>query len=135
MMLYLAADLRVALDRPEARYGLNEATNGIPLLGGTAGICQYGIPPEHHTELILHGRMIGARESAERGISHELVEDPERLLPVAHERAEALADVEPAAYRVNKRLLREPAWDAAVRRAEALAGELPGSEAFARLSR
>jgi len=135
MMLYLAADLRLALDRPDARYGLNEATNGIPLLGATAGICQYGIPPAHHTELILHGRMLGARETLERGITHALCEDPAALAAEARARAEALLAVEPAAYAVNKRLLREPIVEQATARAEALRDQAPSGNVFRGLSR
>ena len=105
MMLYLAADLRLAADEERGRYGLNEATTGIPLLGGTAGICQHSIPPAHHTEMILHGRLLGVRETLERGVTHELVA-PIRLIDRALERACELRDLSLEAYRINKLILR-----------------------------
>jgi len=135
MMLYLAADIRVALDSADARFGLNEATTGIPLLAGTAGICQYGIPQSHHTELILHGRMIDAAQTHARGITHDLVEQSDELLPRAFARAEALSGVDPHAYRVNKRILREAHWRDAVATAEALMDLAPTDNVFARIRR
>jgi enoyl-CoA hydratase len=135
MMLYLCADLRLAVDRRDARFGLNEAVTGIPLLGGTAGICRHGIPPQYHTELILHGRMIDARGTAERGITHELTRDARRLSERAEARARALADLSLPAYRLNKRVLREDAWDAAVAMAERLADDVPTDNVFERLRR
>ncbi len=135
MMLYLAADVRLALERDGARFGLNEATTGIPLLGGTAGLCQYAIPKQHHTELILHGRMLDASGTQARGITHELIEKPEQLLPRALARAAELADIDPAAYRTNKKILRERAWQDAVATAEAFAHEAPSENVFARIRR
>jgi enoyl-CoA hydratase len=135
MMLYLAADIRIALDDHESLYGLNEATTGIPLAGGTAGICQSSIPPAHHTELILHGRLISAAETHARGISHELVSSPDALLERAHARAEELGRLDPAAYRINKKLLREPVFEAAAAAAAVLTAELPTQNVFAGLAR
>lgn len=135
MMLYLAADVRVAQDRSDARFGLNEATSGIPLLGGTAGICRYGIPPQHHTELILHGRMIDAAATHARGITHDLVGGFDELLPAAIARAEALADLDLPAYRVNKRILRERHWRLAIETADALMHEAPAGNVFERIRR
>lgn len=135
MMLYLAADIRLAVDREDAYFGLNEATTGIPLLGGTAGLCQYGIPRDHHSELILHGRMIDAAGTLDRGITDELVDRPKELLPRALEHAAELADVDLAAYRINKRILREPFWIAAVEAAAGFADEVPTENVFARIRR
>jgi enoyl-CoA hydratase/carnithine racemase len=135
MMLYLAADVRLVEGGTRATFGLNEATTGIPLLGGTAGICQYAIPPEHHTELILHGRMIDAEGTHARGVSHELVATAGELLPLAFERARALSDLDPLAYRVNKRILRERAWREAVSAAADQAGEVPTGNVFERIRR
>jgi len=133
MMLYLAADVRVALDRPDMRFGLNEARTGIPILGGVAGLCQHEIPPVHHTELILHGRMLSAAETHARGLTHHLVQDLDTLMPCASERAAILAELDPAAYRLNKRLLREPSWDAAAAFARQIADGAPSGNVFAAL--
>jgi enoyl-CoA hydratase len=135
MMLYLAADLRLASAGSDASFGLNEATSGIPLLGGTAGICQYAIPREHHTELILHGRMIDAVGTHARGITHELVSDTADLLPRAFARADELLDLDPTAYRINKHILREPAWRQAVSATADHEGEAPSSNVFERIRR
>lgn len=135
MMLYLAADLRLALAPSQAQFGLNEATTGIPLLGGTAGLSRYGIPSEHHTELILHGRLIGAAETHARGITHELVGDRSSLLDRAIARAAELSDIDLPAYRINKKILREQAWTSATEIAAALAHEAPSENVFARIRR
>nr|MCS5636781.1 enoyl-CoA hydratase/isomerase family protein [Myxococcota bacterium] len=92
LMLFLAADIRIAVRENSSRYGLNEATTGVPFLGGTLGICRYGIPAQHHTEFILQGRMLDAQACADRGVIHELVE-AERLLERASERLENLKDL------------------------------------------
>ncbi len=135
MMLYLAADVRLAVDRPEARFGLNEAVTGIPLLGGTAGLCTWSIPPQHHTELILHGRLVDARGTFDRGITHELVTDAAALEERARARAAALADLDLPAYRLNKLVLREPAWEAAAAQAARLADQAPQGNVFASIRR
>lgn len=135
MMLYLCADVRLAVDRDDALFGLNEAVTGIPLLGGTAGICQAGIPAAHQTELILHGRLITPRGTLERGITHEVVPDSKALEVRAGARAAALRDVDLPAYALNKRILRQPAWDGAVAQAAQLAGGLPGANPFTRIRR
>jgi len=135
MMLYLCADIRLAVDRGDARFGLNEAITGIPLLGGTAGLCQWGIPKEHHTELILHGRLVDARGTFDRGVTHELASDPAELDARAAARAAALSDLSLDAYRLNKLILREPAWDTASATAERLADQAPTRNVFATLRR
>ena len=135
MMLCLAADLRIAFDGSVARFVLNEATTGIPLLGGTAGLCQYAISVEHHTDLILQGRLIDAGETQTLGITHDLVSEREQLLPRAFARAAALADLSLPAYRLNKRILRERSWQQAVESAESMADQAPTENVFDRIRR
>lgn len=135
MMIYLAADIRVALREEKSRYGLNEATTGIPLLGGTAGICQYSIPQRHHTEMILHGRMLSAEQTFERGVTQALAANPAALELLAIDRAESIADVELGAYRVNKLILRKRAFEDAAASAEDLAGEWQARNVFESLER
>ncbi len=135
MMLYLCADIRLALRDPRARYGLNEATTGIPLLGGTAGICSYSIPREHHTELILHGRLIDAQGTLARGITHAICDDSDQLMADAEARARSIADVEPEAYRTNKLILRERAYEEAVEAAERYADRAPSGNVFGAIRR
>lgn len=135
MMLYLAADIRLAWDDETSTYGLNEATTGIPLLGGTAGLCQYSIPQAHHTEMILHGRILCARETHARGITHELAETPAQLIEFACRRARALENIDLNAYRINKLILRKRAFETAVQVAEELASEVPTHNVFEKLRR
>jgi len=135
MMLFLAADWRIALDDDAHRYGLNEATTGIPLLGGTLGICRASIPPAHQTEMVLHGRMLTARQCLERGVVHHLVPTHEKLVERALERARLLRDVELQAYGINKRLLRKGVWDECEATARSMTSELPTRNFFASMKR
>jgi enoyl-CoA hydratase len=134
LMLFLAADTRLAVDETSSRYGLNEATAGVPFLGGTLGICRYGIPAQHHTEFILQGRMLGAHACAERGVIHELVET-ERLLERAGERLEELKDLSLDVYGTNKRLLREEAYEVSVRTASKMIDQAPRGNVFASMGK
>ncbi len=135
MMLFLAADWRLALDDDRHRYGLNEATTGVPMLGGTVGICQYSIPPAHHTEFILHGRLLSGRQCFERQVVQELVSAPGDLEGRARARCEELKDLEPGAYRTNKLILRREAFEQGVRIAQSLMSEAPKKNVFKGMSR
>lgn len=134
MMLMLAADIRLAAAQTESRYGLNEATTGVPLAGGTLGICRYGIPTVHHTEFLLHGRLIDAEGCQSRGVFHEVVAR-EDLLERAEARATDLADVVQDVYAVHKRMLREGAFQQALEDAAAVLDQLPTRNVFAGLDR
>jgi len=129
LMLFLAADIRLAARDTASKYGLSEATAGVPFLGGTLGICRYAIPERHHTELILQGRMLDVAGCAERGVVHEVV-DAERLLARAAERAEALGDLDLNVYGTNKLLLRQEVYDRAVRSGEAMIDRAPKGNVF-----
>ncbi len=135
MMLLLASDIRLGLDDDRYRYGLNEAVTGVPLLGGTVGICQYGIPSAHHTEVILQGRMLSARQCFERQILHELAATHESLVDRAIERARVLSDLDLAVYGTNKLILRREAFDAGVRIAKSLISHAPKHNVFEKMKR
>jgi enoyl-CoA hydratase len=135
MMLFLAADWRIALDDDIHQYGLNEAITGIPMLGGTLGICRSSIPPAHQTEMVLHGRMLSARQCLERGVVHQLRPTYDELVLQALERARLLRDVEPQAYGINKRLLRKGIWDQCAEEARSMTDELPTKDFFAGMKR
>ncbi len=132
MMLLLAADRRLGVRDERSKYGLNEATTGVPFLGGTLGICSYGIPGPHHTELILQGRILDVMGCRDRGVIHEVV-DPDDLLARAAEEAGCLGDLSLEVYGVNKRLLREEVWDSAVRRGKAMMDHAPAGNVFSRM--
>lgn len=134
MMLMLAADLRLAAAGTGARYGLNEATTGIPLAGGTLGLCRYSIPQAHHTELLLHGRVIDAEECLSRNIFHEVV-PPTELFDRAIRRAEELSHLVLDIYPLHKRMLRAAAFDQAVSDAKSVQDQLPDRNFFSGLGR
>ena len=135
MMMYLAADVRVAVDRDDAKMGLNEAITGIPITGGTAALCATTIPSQYQTEMMLHGRLITPRETFDREITHALARDAEDLARVALARAESLAAVKPESYRLNKRMIREPAWEAAVAKGIELSADMPSHDLFESIRR
>jgi enoyl-CoA hydratase/carnithine racemase len=130
LMLYLAADLRFAVDDASSRYGLPEVGQGIPVIGSTAAICAAGIPSAHHAELLLHGRRLSAREAFERAVVHELAADVGALKGRALERARELCGLDRAAYRATKRALRRPLLDAARAAAATVAADLPKGNPF-----
>jgi enoyl-CoA hydratase/carnithine racemase len=131
-MLFCAADLRLALDEPKARYGLVELRSGIPVIGPTAAVCRAAVPPEHHAELLLHGRLLSAREADERGVVHGCADTPESLRAQASVRAGALRGLDRAAYHASKLALRRPLVDAARDEARAVAELLPRGNPFGR---
>jgi len=132
LMLFLAADRRLALDDARSRYGLPEVTQGIPLIGPTAAICAAGIPPQHQAELMLAGSQLSAREAHERGLIHELVADADTLERRACERAGELHRIPREAHALTKRALRAPLLAAARATAAAFADSLPQGNPFRR---
>jgi enoyl-CoA hydratase len=135
MMFYLAADYRLALDDDRFQFGLNEAITGVPFLGGTAGICGYAIPPQHQTEIVLHGRMLTARQFHARGIVEALASSSEELLSSALARASELQNLHLPTYRTNKLILRREAYESAVRIAESLKDHAPSGNVFENIGR
>jgi enoyl-CoA hydratase len=131
-MLFCAADLRLALDEPKARYGLVELRSGIPVLGPTAAVCRAAVPAEHHAELLLHGRLLSAREAHERRVVHGCADTPEGLQALASARAEELRDLDCTAYHASKLALRRPLVEAAREEARAVAELLPSGNPFGR---
>jgi len=134
LMLYLASDLRLALDDADSRYGLPEVSQGIPLIGPTAAICAAAILPARHAELLLHARRLKAREAFEWGIVHELAPSREALEARAFERARELRELDLTAHLVTKRALRIPLLDTARASAQGLLDELPKGNPFSRPS-
>jgi len=132
MMLYLAADLRLASDQDGALFGLNEAVTGLRIQGGLAALCQHAIPSEFHTELILQGHMMSPAETERRRITHQRVPG-EDLLDQALERAQGLSELDLSAYAANKNMLREPGWLAAVAYTETLPDLIGNHNPFSEL--
>jgi enoyl-CoA hydratase len=130
LMLYLASDLRLAVDDADSRYGLPEVTQGIPLIGPTAAICAAGIPRERQPELMFHGRQLNARTAHEWGLVHELAASGEALEARAFERARALCALDLTAYRATKRALRAPILEQSRAAAEGVLGDVPTGNPF-----
>jgi enoyl-CoA hydratase len=130
LMLYLASDLRLAVDDADSRYGLPEVSQGIPLIGATAAICAAGIPPTRHAELLLYGRRLTAGEAFTWGLVHELTASREALERRALERAAELRGLDLSAYRATKRALRAPLLEQARTAAERVIGDVPQGNPF-----
>jgi enoyl-CoA hydratase/carnithine racemase len=130
LMLYLASDLRLALDDVDSRYGLPEVSQGIPLIGPTAAICSSAIPPMRHTELLLHARRLNAREAFEWGLVHELAASQEALEVRALERARELRGLDLTAHRATKRALRAPLLEAARASAQGVLSDVAKGNPF-----
>lgn len=131
-MLYCAADLRLALEDPAARFGLPELRQGIPVIGPTAAVCRAAVPRACHAEILLHGRLLTAREAETCGVVHECAATPDGLRERALARAAELRTLDSAAYRASKEALRRPLVEAARGEAEGVAGHLPGGNPFRR---
>jgi len=130
LMLFLASDLRLALDDEESRYGLPEVSQGIPLIGPTAAICSAAIPQMHQTEMLLHGRRLKAREAFAWGLVHELTLSIERLEARAVERAQALRELDLPAHRATKRALRARLLEEGRTSAQGVLGDVPKGNPF-----
>jgi enoyl-CoA hydratase len=135
LMLYLASDLRLALDDSDSRYGLPEVSQGIPIIGPTAAICTAAIPRVRHDELLLHSRRLRAREAFEWGLVHELAASQEVLEARAFERARELRGLDLVAHRTTKRALRAPLVEQARASADGVLGDLPQGNPFREGSR
>jgi 3-hydroxyacyl-CoA dehydrogenase/enoyl-CoA hydratase/3-hydroxybutyryl-CoA epimerase len=73
--LAMACDYRVAVDRPETRFGLPEIELGlIPGWGGTQRLPRL-VGLERALQVILGSRRLGAREAVEWGLADELAKD------------------------------------------------------------
>ncbi len=135
LMLYLASDLRLALDDADSRYGLPEVSLGIPLVGPTAAICTAAIPRVRQTELMLQSRQLNAREAFEWGLVHELAGSGEALEARALERARELRGLDLSAHRATKRALRVPLLEGARLSAKGVLDDMPKGNPFSQPKR
>ncbi|MBI4912018.1 MAG: enoyl-CoA hydratase/isomerase family protein [Acidobacteria bacterium] len=112
MILYLAGDLRFALQDEHLKFGLNEVAIGIPLPRWIVAQCSHAVPPRFHTEVLLHAEIMDPALTHRRGITHDLATSPDALLALALDQATRLARLDAEAYRITKRRLREPVLQA-----------------------
>lgn len=119
MILYLAGDLRLAVQDEGFKFGLNEVAIGVPFPRWLVAQCAQTVPPRYHTEVLLHAEVMSPATTLRRGITHALVNSPDDLLPMALARASELSRLDPTAYRITKLRLREPALEACARMSDA----------------
>lgn len=131
MILFLTADYRIALDNDQHRYGLNEVTLGVPMIGSNAGICQASIPAHFHPDLILHCQQFSAAQLYQRNIIQQLTPAPEFSLSAALKVAAQFSLLKNPAYSLTKRALRQPFLDKAQAQQERLKAEIPSGNLLA----
>lgn len=102
-------DLRLCADT--ARFGVPIGKLGFPMYHAElAGLMELA-GPGVAMELLLEGRILGAREALAKGLVTRVVEDA-RLEDEAHASARRIADGAPLAARAHKRLVRRLAYSA-----------------------
>lgn len=99
--LAILCDFTLAV--PEARFGYTEVRIGfVPGIVSSYLISNVG--EKRARDLLLTGRLFGAREAHELGLVNQVVE-PDQLIDRAHELARQLMEISPASLRATKRLL------------------------------
>jgi methylglutaconyl-CoA hydratase len=99
--LAILCDFTLAV--PEAKFGYTEVRIGfVPGIVSSYLIANVG--EKRARDLLLTGRLFGAREAHELGLVNEVVE-PDRLMHRAQELARQLLEISPASLRATKRLL------------------------------
>ena len=106
-----ACDHRIMAEG-EGTIGVPELLVGVPWPVLALEIVRFAVPHFRAQDLVYSGRTVGPDEARRMGIVDETVE-PERLLESALEVAERLASIPPAAFRLAKRQLRDPALERA----------------------
>ncbi|MCB9892033.1 MAG: enoyl-CoA hydratase/isomerase family protein [Planctomycetes bacterium] len=108
-VLAFACDETIA-GRGAGRIGVPELLVGVPFPAMPLEIVRDRAPRATWTRLLLRGETIPMEEAAALGIVDEVIE-ADRLEGRSIERARALADICPAAFRETKRALRRPAME------------------------
>lgn len=105
----MLTDVRVG--HPGSRMGQPEINSGIPSVLGPM-LMRERIAFSRTVELVLMGRIMEAREAADIGLIHYLMDAPDQVMPKAREIAQVLASKPPIAMRLTKRRFREVTQDA-----------------------
>jgi len=103
-VLMLAADARIAADGPY-KLGLNEVAIGITLPSFVVDIGIATLPPRHHAETLLHGRLYSPAEALQVGYVDRVVATT-GLEAAAREAAKGLAALPSKSYAATKERLR-----------------------------
>ena len=112
-ILALACDLRLVEEGP-FRLQMNEVLIGIALPSWVLAIIQPVVPPQRHTEVLLHGRAYAPKEAVAAGFFDELATPGSDLVARAKKRLAPLASLDPQAYALSKRRMRGPAIERAL---------------------
>jgi enoyl-CoA hydratase len=107
--LAAAADLRL-MARGKGRVGVPELAVGVPFPWIALEALRLATPPESLQELLYLGETYNADDALARGLVDEALEADE-LLRRALELAQKLARVQPAAFALTKRQLRQASLD------------------------
>jgi enoyl-CoA hydratase len=102
--MMLASEIRVAV--PHATFALEEVALGLYPTGNSTVLLPRQIGWVHAHELLLSARPIDARRALEIGLINRIVE-PEKLLDVAFDLADAIASNAPLAVRETRRGVRD----------------------------
>ena len=101
-----AVDYRLMAREP-GRIGIPELLVGVPFPVVPLEIMRFAMPPPSLQSVVYRGTTFTADEALQQGLVDAVV-DPERLEEEALTAAERLAALPAAAFRLTKRLLREP---------------------------
>lgn len=108
--LACAADIRI-MARGKGRVGMPELAVGVPFPWIALEVVRLATPVEHLQELLYLGETYNADDALARGLVDEALE-PDALLRRALEVAQRLARVQPAAFALTKRQLRQSSVEA-----------------------
>lgn len=100
-----ACDHRVAAEG-DARIGLSELRVGVPFPADALEIVRHSTG-HHFEEVVLFGRNYRVHDAQARGLVDEVVPS-EEMMATARDRAERLARIPEAVYRLNKKAMRDP---------------------------
>ncbi len=106
-LLAAAADRRLLADAG-VRVGVPELRVGVPFPPEAIEVMRELLPPSRFRTLVIGGAMLEAGAAHDWGLVDEVVE-PERLIEHALRAARDMASIPGGAFRLTKRLMREPA--------------------------
>lgn len=115
-VLALMCDLRVIVDDPVVRIGLNETQLGIGLPAIVVETLRAQVPPTSLPAIALEGTLFTPTDAYALGLVHAVVPTSE-LAGRADTKAKALAELAPVGVQQVKRALRAPVIDAITRTA------------------
>lgn len=106
MVLYMAADTRMALSTEHSRYGFSEMAIGLALAAWAIAQCGPPLPSHLRDRLMLQAEIMNPATTLAYGITEALAPTSESLLELAMARAKSLAKLDTVAYTHTKRRMR-----------------------------